>query len=410
MMTWQEAFRLVLDHALPLGPEIGPVCSSSEGAILAETILADVDAPPFDKALMDGFALAGDTPAFPEGWPLEQGVFAGDAVPDLLCLGHACPVATGAKIPNGADRVVPFERTGKKNGFLQVADVPKPESFLARIGADYRAGELLLKRGTVLGPATTGALAAAGKTAVKLIPVPIVGVISTGSELVEPNVKPMGSHIRNSNGPMLLSAIHRAGCLPKYLGIAPDCKDTLKNLILEGLTQTVLILSGGVSVGEKDFVRPMLESLGVKILVHGIKLKPGRPFLFGVNPLGGLVFGLPGNPTSALANFDLLIHPALMAMRGYTNPGPHFQTGIMGESLSVDNNRPTLRPVAVKMDAGAIIVTDLGAKGSFELGVLTRAQGWLELPPGQFSIQKGSEVRILLPDISATMARLHQNA
>ena len=99
-----------------------------------------------------------------------------------------------------------------------------------------------------------------------------------------------------------------------------------------------------------------------------------------------------------------------MAMRGYTNPGPHFQTGIMGESLSVDNNRPTLRPVAVKMDAGAIIVTDLGAKGSFELGVLTRAQGWLELPPGQFSIQKGSEVRILIPDISATMARLHQNA
>lgn len=408
-MTWQEAIRLVLDHALPLGPEIGPVCSSSYGAILAESILADLDAPPFDKALMDGFALAGDTPASLEGWPLVEAVFAGDSPPGPLCSGHACPVATGARIPDGADRVVPFERTQKENNYLQVSEIPLPESFLARTGADYRAGAVLLNRGTVLGPATTGALAAAGRTAVKLIPIPIVAVISTGSELVEPNLKPMGSQIRNSNGPMLLSAIHRGGCLPKYLGIAPDCPDTLKNLILEGLTQPVLILSGGVSVGEKDLVRPMLESLGVKILVHGIKLKPGRPFLFGVSQKGGLVFGLPGNPTSALANFDLLISPALLALRGYKNPGPHFQTGIIGESFWVDNNRPTLRPVGVKPEGGALIVTDLGAKGSFELGVLTRANGWLELPPGQWNIAKGSEVRILIPELSVNMAGLLQN-
>ncbi len=410
MMIWNEALRVVLDHALPLGPEMGPVCSSSEGAILAETIVADLDAPPFDKALMDGFALAGESPAFNEGWPLVNAVYAGDAQSGRLSQGHACPVATGARIPDGADRVVPFERTQKKDGILQVSDIPLSESFLARAGSDYRAGEVLLNPGTVLGPATTGALAAAARTAVRMIPIPIVAVISTGDELVEPNRKPMGSQIRNSNGPMLLSAIHQAGCLPKYLGIAPDCPNTLKNLILEGLTHPVLILSGGVSVGEKDFVRPMLETLGVKVLVHGIKLKPGRPFLFGITQKGGLVFGLPGNPTSALANFDLLIYPALLAMRGYTNPGPHFQTGIMGEALFANNNRPTLRPVGVKPEAGEFIVKDLGAKGSFELGVLTRSQGWLELPMGQWDIPKGSEVRILIPKLSAMVATLLQNA
>lgn len=410
MITWQEAHRAILDQAKPLPAQIGPISSSSLGGILGEDVRADLDAPPFDKALMDGFALAGGTPADAEGWPLGEGVYAGGEPNGPMELGHAVPVATGAPIPSGADRVIPFERTEKENGFLKVKEVPPAGEFVAHKGADYRGGDIVLRKGTVLCPSTAGALAAVGKTALQLIPAPTVAVISTGSELVEPNMKPMGGQIRNSNASMLLSAIHRAGCLPKYLGIAPDCPQALKNLIAEGITHPVLILSGGVSVGEKDLVRPTLEALGVQIVVHGIKLKPGRPFLFGITATGGLVFGLPGNPTSALANFDLLIQPALLALRGYRNPGPHFQTARMEERLVVDNNRPTLRPVGIRPGTGGLIASDLGAKGSFELGVLTRAHAWLELAPGKVEVENDQEVRVLIPELSAITAMLLQNA
>jgi molybdopterin molybdotransferase len=408
MITWQEAHRSILDQAKPLPLQIGPISSSSLGAILGDDVLADMDAPPFDKALMDGFALSGDTSAQSDGWPLGDGVYAGGIPGKALEPGYAVPVATGAPIPTGADRVIPIERTEKINGLLKVKELPGIGDFIATKGADYKAGDTVLKRGTVLCPSVAGALAAVGKTALRLIPAPTVSVISTGSELVEPNMKPMGGQIRNSNASMLLSGIHRAGCLPKYLGIAPDCAQALRNLIAEGITHPVLILSGGVSVGEKDLVRATLEELGVKIIVHGIKLKPGRPFLFGITPSGGLVFGLPGNPTSSLANFDLLIHPALLALRGYRNPGPHFQVARMEESLIVDNNRPTLRPVSVCPTNFGYIAYDLGAKGSFELGVLTRAYGWLELAPGRVEIQKDEEVRVLVPELSAVTALLLQ--
>ena len=408
MITWQEAHCAILDQAKPLPAQIGPISSSSLGGILGEDVRADLDAPPFDKALMDGFALAGGTPADAEGWPLGDGVYAGGEPNGPMQPGHAVPVATGAPIPPGADRVVPFERTEKSNGFLKVKEIPDSLEFVALKGADYKAGDIVLHRGAILCPSAAGALASVGKTALKLIPAPTVSVISTGSELVEPNMKPMGGQIRNSNASMLLSAIHRSGCLPKYLGIAPDCAKALKNLIAEGITHPVLILSGGVSVGEKDLVRSTLEALGVKIVVHGIKLKPGRPFLFGITTDGGLVFGLPGNPTSSLANFDLLIQPALLALRGYRNPGPHFQVARMAEGLIVDNNRPTLRPVGIRPNHSGYVAHDLGAKGSFELGVLTKAHGWLELAPGRVEIQKDEEVRVLIPELSAVTAMFHQ--
>ena len=409
MITWQEALHAILVRAKPLPPEVGPISSSSLGSVLGEDVRADMDAPPFDKALMDGYALAGDIPANKDGWPIGDGVYAGGIPAIPLARGHCVPVATGAPIPQGADRVIPFERTEKANGFLMVKEIPPPWEFVAQIGADFKSGDIVLKAGAVLCPSAAGVLAAVGKTALRLIPSPTVSVISTGSELVEPNMKPMGGQIRNSNASMLLSAIHRAGCLPKYLGIAPDCAMALKNLIAEGITHPVLILSGGVSVGEKDLVRSTLEALGVTIVVHGIKLKPGRPFLFGVSPKGGLVFGLPGNPTSSLANFDLLIHPTLMALRGYRAPGPHIQLALMENELVVDNNRPTLRPVGIRSRPEGLIAYDLGSKGSFELGVLTRYHGWLELAPGLVKIQKGDQVRVLIPELSAVTALLMQN-
>lgn len=408
LVEWQDALAHILEEAKPLQPVIGHVHSVPGGAILAEAVHADCDSPPFLKALMDGFALAGDTPVQGTSWPVAGKNLAGNAPVTKLDRGWACRIATGAPLPPGADRVIPKEQTRDLGEQVQIDRVPSIWAFTAEPGSDFRKGDRLLAPGAIFNAGAAAALATCGKTDVRYIPNPTVAVISTGTELVEPGKTPTGSQIRNSNGPMLVAAAQSGGGLAEYLGLVADSEESLKKQFSRGLNHPVMIITGGVSVGEKDLVRPVLESLGVRILVHGVRLKPGKPFLFGVSPQGCLVFGLPGNPTSSLANFDLFVRPAMLKIRGYQKVDPFWIQGKLTKNLTVDNNRPTMRPVRVEPQSDGWKVIDLGAKGSFESGILARAPGWMFLEPGKWDLTPDSEIRVLVPGLTQKWAELTQ--
>jgi len=409
-MEWRDALGIVLEQARPLSPVRVPVSSLRAGTLLAESIFADLDSPPFAKALMDGYALAGQLPPGETGWPIEGSNLAGHSPLVKLPKGRACRIATGAPLPEGADRVIPREYTREDSGRVIVEKDSPVGSFLAQIGEDFRKGDCLLTPGTVLNPGAIATLAATGKTDCLIQPSPRLAVISTGSELVEAPAFPQGSQIRNSNGPMLTLAASHAGAEATYLGLASDDLSTLKERFSQGLEHSIVLITGGVSVGDKDLVRPTLESLGVRILVHGVRLKPGKPFLFGVGPNGSLVLGLPGNPTSALANFELYARPALLKLRGYAHPGPHLFEAQWQDQIIVDNNRPTMRPVAVSRWGETLQLKDLGAKGSFEAAVLSRCQAWMFLEPGRWELKPGQPVRALVPSLQESQSQFQQNS
>src|SRR5262249_37024294 len=200
-------------------------------------------------------------------------------------------------------------------------------------------------------------LPAAGRDAVRVIPAPRVAVLGTGDELVEPGLSPGPGQIRNSNGPMLLAQAARAGGRPHYLGIARDRLDSLTPLVEEGLTADVLLLSGGVSAGKLDLVPGVLREAGVVAHFHKVQMKPGRPVFFRTRPRAGslppaLVFGLPGNPVSSFACFELFVRPALRKLRGLPDAGAGFVTAILTEEYPYRTDRPTYHPALLTLTDG----------------------------------------------------------
>ncbi len=408
LMEWRDVCALIMSYCRTPQPTRGLVSLVPQGAILTDAVIADIDSPPFRKALMDGFALAGAVPRSAEGWPIVGGNLAGQDDSTPLESGVACRIATGAKLPPGADRVVPREWTREAGETVVVDRAGDAGDFIAEPGSDFRKSDTLVFPGAIFNAGTAAALATAGMIEAGYMAPPKVAVVSTGSELIEADQTPSGSKIRNSNGPMLVAALKGAGAIPTYLGMATDDESALTSLLARGLELPAMVITGGVSVGDKDLVRSCLEGLGVQVLVHGVRLKPGKPFLFGVGPGGQLVFGLPGNPTSSLANFDLFVRPAIFRMRGYTNPGPFWQKATLAQAIQVDNNRPTMRPVRIGSQIEPLRVYDLGAKGSFEAGILGRADAWLFLEPGKWELPEGAEVSVLIASLAQAWAELGQ--
>jgi molybdopterin molybdotransferase len=424
MITVTQALDLVRRHARPIPPQPTRLLDSL-GLVLAEDVSSDVDSPPHDKALVDGYALrAADIQS--AGTPLKviEQVLAGSLPRQEVTPGTATHIMTGAPIPSGADAVVMVERTSRdprpanSDALSASTSVPATQSHEADIvhilldavqpgenilrqGVSMRKGEIILTRGKRLRPIEIGLLAEVGSAETLAHPRPRVAVLSTGDELVPHEQTPAAGQIRNSNGPMLTAQVVRSGGIPTNLGIAPDQEDLLTQAIQSGLQHDVLVLSGGVSAGVMDLTPKILERLGVSQVFHQVELKPGKPIWFGVRETDGgtsLVFGLPGNPVSSLVCFELFVRLALDLLSGGTGNSLATTTARLTHSHQQRGNRPTYFPADYRRVDGKETVCPLAWKGSADLRTLAHANSLAYFPPGDRCHAEGDEVQVHLMD------------
>jgi molybdopterin molybdotransferase len=401
MLCVAEAQAVVQQHARPRSPEPAPLSPATLGLVLAEDVAGDFDMPPYDKALMDGFAVRSFD--LPEGrgiLTVIDEITAGQTPRVPVGPGQAIRIMTGAPLPAGADAVVMIERTQALEGNrVQVDDKPPtPGQNVLDRGREIRQGEIVLPQGTLLRPQELGILATVGRTTVRVHPRPQVAVLSTGDEVVEPSETPGPGQIRNGNGPMLAGQVHRAGGLPRFLGIARDRLESLRPLVAEGLRSAVLVLSGAVSAGKLDLVPAVLQELGVQPHFHKVEMKPGKPVFFGTRE-STLVFGLPGNPVSSLVCFELFVRPALRRLLGHGQPGPHMVVAALAEDFAYRTDRPTYYPARLEVEGAGWRVVPVPWFGSADLRGLARANALILFPSGDHRHRKGQLFSVLPLDI-----------
>ncbi len=396
MISVSEAQRIVLENTPILPPQIAPVSSTTLGLVLAQDVASDLDMPPYDKAMMDGFAIRAENLASGKGeFDIVEEVMAGQTPTKTLGPGQATRIMTGAPIPDGADAVVMIERTSIDKNRVRIEDTPPSvgQNVLRR-GREMGQDEVVLKAGTRLRPQEFGLLASVGKTAVMVHPAPVVAILSTGDEVIEPYLKPGPGQIRNSNGPMLVGQVCRAGGVPRFLGIAKDNKDQLQSLVQEGLAANVLMLSGGVSAGKADFVPEVLEELGVEAKFHKVKMKPGKPVYFGTKD-NKVVFGLPGNPVSSMVCFELFVRPAIRKMENQDSHLPNIIRAILTDEFQYRSDRPTYYPAKLGEEDGSFRVTMVPWFGSADLRGLSAANAFAIVPKGENQFPAGHVMDVL---------------
>ncbi len=400
MIPVDAALALVLAHAAPQPAESIPLADAL-GLVLAKDVVAGEALPPFPASVVDGFALRvadGHTPRRLAGEQM-AGVFAHVAVTP----GTAVRITTGAPIPMGADAVVKVEHADEAGDQITLHPAARLAvgTNIRAIGSDITPGLLVLAAGTILGPAELGVLASLGHTHAPVRRRPVVGVFSTGDELVEPG-QPLGpGQIRDSNRTTLLAAVATAGGQPLDLGIVRDRPGELEQRLAHALALAdLLVTSGGVSMGELDLLKPLLERWG-EVHFGRVAMKPGKPFTCASLPARApngeldpglpprLVFALPGNPVSALVTFQLFVIPAIRRHLGM--PSPHLPSLLvtLGHEFPLDPERPEYHRVTLRQEGGQFVATSTGSQASSRLlsvaganALLVLEQAAGTLPPG----------------------------
>ena len=391
LLSIEDALARVLARARPLGAERVPVAAAS-GRVLAEDVSAQVDLPPFASSAMDGFAVrAADLPG---RLPIVFRIAAGRPADRPLNPGEAMEISTGGAVPEGADAVVPIELVVEKDNILEVADTVVPGAHVRPIGGDVGAGDALLEAGSLLGAAQLGALAAAGVADVSCARRPAVVVLSTGTELRAPGDELGPGQIYESNGPMLAAAFESAGAIVERIGPIADDEEAHRAALEHGLAADVLVSSGGVSVGPHDLVRRVLAELGAEEDFWGVAVRPGKPLAFGSRG-ATLVFGLPGNPVSALVSVELFVRPALLALQGAARPGPRYESARLASPLRRNEHRDELVRARTREEPGEVVLEPLRGQESHMIARAAAADALVLVPAGDGELSAGERVRYL---------------
>lgn len=325
-ISFERARQLLLECVRPVGGETVPL-SLCGGRVLAQDLAARENVPLFDRSPYDGFALRGEdtrgaAPEHPVTLTILEEVPAGAVPARTVEPGTAAKVFTGTQIPQGANGVVKFEDTSFDADHVTLRRPVKPGSNLIRAGEDIRQGDLLARQGTVIDPGLAGTLAAQGIAAPVVFQKPRVGILSTGSELVDADVRPGPGMIRNTSRYMLEALLAQSGFTSVYLGTAGDCAQGICDLLRKGLAECdAVICTGGVSVGDYDLTPEAMALAGARILFRGVDMKPGMACAYGSRE-GKLICGLSGNPAAALTNFLVIGLPALRKLAGRRNVLP----------------------------------------------------------------------------------------
>ncbi len=419
MIELAEAIALVEANASPL-PSRRQRLLDACGRRLAEPIVADVDSPPWDRAMMDGFAV--QDADFGEGHPevVELDVVvdlaAGDVTTAPIRPGACARIMTGAPLPPGADAVVPIERavdgTAQHHAGSRVRlreERYRPGQHVARQGAAFRRGAVVLPSGSYLEAAAVGLAAEAGAMHVVAEPRVRVAILSTGSEIVAWEAVPAFGQTRNSNAAMLAAAASLLGAEAIGMGIAADRPEAIRAAVAQGLAADVLVVSGGVSTGDLDLVPAAFAACGAQQVFHKVRLKPGKPVWFGILRRAAapptLVFGLPGNPASSLVCFELFVRPAIRILAGSPRDSWHLprSRAVLVAAAKGADDRPVFLPCRLRMGTGAFEAEPLPWTGSSDLLGLAAGStipgalpGLISLPAGSCRYEAGTEVEVVL--------------
>jgi molybdopterin molybdotransferase len=390
MVTLNYALAKVLEYSAPLGVvEVVPLWDSV-GRVLASDITSDINMPPFNKSAVDGYACK--IADLNQPLSVAEVIAAGQMPKIEIKQGTCSKIMTGAPVPLGAECVIMVEEVEELQSNQIKFTGTYSKTNIALFAEDVKVGDVVLKKGVSIEPQHIAILAAVGVSNVEVSAKPKVAILVTGDELVEPNVSPTQSQIRNSNGHQLYAQIVRAGGTPIYGGIIDDTQSSTYKAIQNALNESnIVVLTGGVSMGDFDFVPKVLSDLGVEILFQTIAVQPGKPTLFGVKG-NKLVFGLPGNPVSSLFQFDFLVRSAIIAMMEGSNPvRPIVKVPIAQTYKRRNADRLALVPATINGDGEAL---PIDYHGSAHIFALANATCVIMVPIGAQKVEKGELVDV----------------
>ncbi len=374
MIIVDTAIKIVTDNTEIL-PSKTVHFEESLGFCLAQDVYSDIDMPPFNRSAMDGYAvIAEDTSKVPVELTVIENIAAGSVPKKKVLRGQASKIMTGAAVPDGADAVIKFEETEdlKSGSQVKILKSVSRGSNISKQGEDIRVGQVVLIKNMPVRPQEIGILATVGKSFVEIFSTPTVGIISTGNELVDVTSKPSLAQIRNSNSYSLAAQARNLNAEVEIIGIVKDTKDDISSAIRKGLQKDILILSGGVSMGEYDLVGDVMKDLGINIYFEKVALRPGKPVVFGRKDKT-LIFALPGNPVASFVTFELFIYPAIRKMMGLTDVHRTMVSAALETEIIVKRRRREYRPAFIRLQNNAWIVSPVEWHGSADLLATTRA-------------------------------------
>ncbi|HEV8605660.1 MAG TPA: gephyrin-like molybdotransferase Glp [Tepidisphaeraceae bacterium] len=414
LLTVAQAIAII--DATPVAPRVVEMpLQEAQGLRLAEDLRADRNYPPFDKSLMDGFAVrCADLARVPAELKVVGEVAAGQSSSRALGAGEAMAIMTGAPIPPGADCVVPVEETTSSGAGVRITGTSKPGRYIAKSGSDAPQGQVVLKAGTRLEAGGLAAAASVGAAMVKVFAAPRVAIFATGDEIVPFDSPPAPSEIRNSNNIMMSSLLRRMGCRVIDLGIIADKPESIRHALLKALAVDAAVISGGMSMGRYDFVPAILKELGAELKIGKLRIKPGKPFIFSsvdrkavgtrktegdpvmIGPVEGVcqVFGLPGNPVSGFVCL-LRLASRLFARMSGGMPVERWLNGKLATPLEANGPREFYQPVLLEWSSQDLLVRPLPWKGSADLFTLAAAHGLLVRAENEPAKPAGAEVRVM---------------
>ena len=397
-----QVLQLAADLAVP-ATEILPLLDCG-GRVLAQTVVADRDQPPFDRSTRDGFAVRAAEAVPGDGLTVVGQVRAGERwTGGVLKAGAAIEIMTGAPVPEGADAVVMVEHVERSVETIRPGEgrsLQVGENVVPR-GAEAQAGDAVLAAGTMLEGAEIALAAACGCSSLSVYRRPRVAIVATGDELVELDQTPDEQQIRNSNSYGLGALVARAGGEAVRLPIAPDRREELERIIQGARASDLVLLSGGVSMGEYDLVEEVLLSLGAEFFFTGVRMQPGKPVVFGRLPASGdtparFFFGLPGNPVSTQVTFHCFVEPLLRAISGAAMQGPRFVQATLEEDVAGKAGLMRILPARLTAHRVSPTVRLVEWQGSGDLAANARANCYAVLPPERKRFAAGDVITILL--------------
>jgi molybdopterin molybdotransferase len=399
MISADEALAIVLDAVAALGIE-RVALPDALGRVLAEEIRSPRDIPGFDNSAMDGYAVrAVDVARASESNPVRlrviETVAAGSMPTRRLEPGEAARTMTGAPLADGADAIVPVERTRAAGDVVEILAAAEPRTYVRPRGEDVRAGESVMSAGRVLAPADIGMLASLSRPVIDVYRRPRVAIVATGDELVDIDQIPSGAQVVNSSGYALAAAVREAGGEPALLKIARDTPGEIRARIEEALAFDAVLSTGGVSVGQFDHVKAVFDELGMRTLFHGVAQRPGRPFKF-VTHGRVPVFGLPGNPVSTLVCFYLYARPAILKMAGRRALGLPRVTVRCATDIKIAEGLTEFVRVKLERRGDDLFASPTGSQGSGILSSVSRADGLLIGPAAERMLRAGAQATVLL--------------
>ncbi len=391
MIEYAQALNKISQHASVLPLEQVKI-EDSVGRIAGEDVFSKIEMPPFDKSAMDGYALKYvDLKNVPCKLRCIGLIQAGEIFNKKIQQGECIKIMTGAPLPVGADSVVMVEDTLQCGELVEILKTVKKGGNICLRAEDLKRRQKVLARETEISSSHIAVLAAVGRCSLKVCVQPKVAILNTGGEIVPAGVKLGRNKIYNSNGPMLAALLKSDKINPQYLGIAKDKIKDLKVAIKKGLSSDILLISGGVSMGDFDLVPEVLNSLGVRTIFHKVRIKPGKPLFFGKKGKT-LVFGIPGNPVSNFLAYQIFIRPAVYKMLGYECFSPAIKSGIAKTEVLIKSDRKHFVLVKIERKMGFDYLTALSGHGSADILSMAQADGFMIVDQ---EIEKGAQANFI---------------